>query len=261
MSVYFPEQQVNTINAAPANEPTEPTPEWTGVTFKDGMYRAYITGEISDEEKWYYPLLEALYNATDKDTVHILINSGGGSVDASNAIMSAIAACKAKIQIDVTGTCASAAAQIFFSTVKMPNTTYLVSKLSRILIHPFTGGTWQRFDALQERVEGMMEWQARNLRTIYEGILTEEEIQSILKGKEFYLQPEDAISRIQNYHYELTREDGAVHQHQDEERQEIEELTKEALIFYLAEKKKKAKAKTNVTRKAKEKPAAPAPVK
>lgn len=82
-----------------------------------------------------------------------------------------------------------------------------------------------------------------------------------MKGKEFYLQPEDAISRIQNYHYELTREDGAVHQHQDEERQEIDELTKEALTFYLAEKKKKAKAKTNVTRKAKEKPAAPAPVK
>lgn len=133
--------------------------------------------------------------------------------------------------------------------------------LSRILIHPFTGGAYQRFDALQERVEGMLEWQSRHLRTIYEGILTDEEIQSILKGKEFYLQPEDAISRIQNYHYELTREDRAVHQHQDEERQEIEELTKEALTFYLAEKKAKLKAKTKVTRKAKEKPSAPAPVK
>ena len=170
-------------------ETPTPAPEWTGVTFKDGTYRAYITGEISDEEKWYYPLLEALYNATDKDTVHILINSGGGAVDASNAIMHAIGVSKAKININITGSCASAAAQIFFFATKLEKTDYCVSMLSRILIHPFTGGTWQRFDALKERVDGMLEWQERNLRTIYEDILTEEEIQSILKGKEFYINP------------------------------------------------------------------------
>lgn len=236
-------------------------PEWTGVTFKDRMYRAYITGVISDEEKWYYPLLEALYNATDKDTVHILINSGGGHVDASNAIMHAIGVSKAKINIDITGSCASAAAQIFFFTVKLDNVDYRVSMLSRILIHPFTGGTWQRFDALQERIEGMMEWQERNLRTIYEDILTEEEIQSILKGKEFYLNPEDAVARIRAFREAINEQEGEKHRDKDKRRQDLQDLTMEALTFYLAEKKKKAKPKTNVTRKTKDKPAAPAPVK
>ena len=113
MSLYLSEQQADDT-PTPEKKGKTSTAEWTGVTFKDGTYRAYITGEISDEEKWYYPLLEALYNATDKDTVHILINSGGGHVDASNAIMSAIYSCKAKIRIEVTGGCASAAAQIFF---------------------------------------------------------------------------------------------------------------------------------------------------
>lgn len=217
--------------------------------------------KISDEEKWYYPLLEALYNATDKDTVHILINSGGGHVDASNAIMHAIGVSKAKINIDVTGSCASAAAQIFFFTVKLDNVDYRVSMLSRILIHPFTGGTWQRFDALQERIEGMIEWQERSLRTIYEDILTEEEIQSILKGKEFYLNPEDAVARIRAFREAINEQEEKKHRDKDKRRQDLQDLTMEALEFYLAEKKKKAKPKTNVTRKAKDKPAAPAPVK
>ena len=261
MSLYLSEQQADDT-PTPEKKGKTSTAEWTGVTFKDGTYRAYITGEISDEEKWYYPLLEALYNATDKDTVHILINSGGGHVDASNAIMSAIYSCKAKIRIEVTGGCASAAAQIFFFTVKIPNTEYYISMLSRILIHPFTGGAYQRFDALQERVEGMLEWQARHLRTIYEGILTDEEIQSILKGKEFYLKPEDAISRINSYLCELDKEEAVQHHVEDKHRKDLEDLTAEALAFYLEEKKKKTKPKTNVTRKAKEpKPAAPAPVK
>ena len=228
------------------------TPEWTGVTFKDGTYRAYITGPISEKEKWYYPLLEALYNATDKDTVHILINSGGGSVDASNAIMHAIGTSKAKINIDITGSCASAAAQIFFFAMKLERTDYRVSMLSRILIHPFTGGVCQRFDALKERVDGMLEWQERNFRTIYEDILTEEEIQSILKGKEFYLNPEDAISRIQAFHEALNQQKEKKQQEIDEHRRDLEELTKAAFAVFLAEKKAKAKAKTNVTRKTKE---------
>lgn len=229
-----------------------PAQEWTGVIFKDGTYRAYITGEISEDAKWYYPLLEALYNATDKDTVHILINSGGGVVDASNAIMHAIGVSKAKININITGSCASAAAQIFFFATKLENTDYCVSMLSRILIHPFTGGTWQRFDALKERVDGMLEWQERNLRAIYEDILTEEEIQSILKGKEFYLNPEDAVSRIQAFHEALNQQKEKKQHDKDKHRRDLEELTAEALAFYLAEKKAKAKAKTNVTRKTKE---------
>lgn len=240
-------------------EASAPTPEWTGVTFKDGMYRAYITGEISEEEKWYYPLLEALYNATDKDTMHILINSGGGSVDASNAIMSAISSCRAKIRVEVTGACGSAAAQIFFSTVKMVDTEYSVSSLSRILIHPFTGGVYHRFDALKERLDGMMEWYQRNLRIIYKDILTDEEIQRVIEGSEFYLKPEDAVSRIQKYRESFNQQEEQKHHDKNKHRQDLQDLTMEALAFYLAE--KKAKAKTNVTRKAKEKPSAPAPVK
>lgn len=45
MSVYFPEQQANTINAAPANKRTELTPGWTGVTFKDGTSVLTLLGK------------------------------------------------------------------------------------------------------------------------------------------------------------------------------------------------------------------------
>lgn len=110
----------------------------------------------------------------------------------------------------------------------------------------------QRFDALKEHVDGMLEWQERNFRTIYEDILTEEEIQSILKGKEFYLNPEDAISRIQAFHEALNQQKEKKQQEIDEHRRDLEELTKAAFAVFLAEKKKKANAKTNVTRKTKE---------
>ena len=75
------------------------------------LYRFYIINGIEDAESFAI-LAETLFNATELDTVQIIISSPGGNLEAMNLVVEAIRMTEAKVQAIIVGDCSSAASII-----------------------------------------------------------------------------------------------------------------------------------------------------
>lgn len=152
--------------------------------------RHYLTGPIQDGDK-VSDLIEDLKIATPNDTVHIYLNSPGGSIFTTMQVINSIRDCQGMVITQADGDVSSAASLIFFSASSM-----YVSDFSTFLIHNGDmmlrgkhSDTLMQATAMKNTVEKLF-------RSVYYPFLSTEEIDSVLAGRDIHLESEQVCERI-----------------------------------------------------------------
>ena len=127
----------------------------------------------------YTQAINVLLNATENDTVRILLNTPGGSVVTCIAMINAMERCKAKLITEVLGYAYSSGAYIwaFGKELRMGN-------FSRVMFHSSSHCDGGRTRDIKERAEAYEAGVTHLLkRVVANGILTEDEMKECLDGK------------------------------------------------------------------------------
>lgn len=114
------------------------------------LYDAIVDSEL--EAEWWggvaaSPFIKAL-REIDAETIHLRINSPGGSVFAARAIETALREHKARIVVHIDGLAASAA-----TFIAMAGDEIVIGKGAMFMIHKAWTGTWGNADDLRKRAD------------------------------------------------------------------------------------------------------------
>jgi len=160
----------------------------------------YITGTISRKADWFYPALIASRQAnTKKSKICLEINSPGGEVFAAAQLFESLDLNEGRIAVSVVGMCYSAATLLLCQLVKSSVSQVYISDLSEFLFHPMRAGVSGRTTEIKDHFHNLIQYEERVIRSSYTDILTEEEIQQVLNGKELYIEPKEVGNRLRAY--------------------------------------------------------------
>ena len=158
-------------------------------------YEFYLLGEIQEPE-YYLEWFHTIRHANEDDVIILYINSSGGSATTAIQLLSVLDETDAQILIQVEGMCASAATMIF-----MKSHVFAIAPHSEFLFHNYSGGAIGKGGELKEKISHQSKWAENLLRDTYKYFFTEVEIQQILDGKDFWMDRDEVIERM-NYRIE-----------------------------------------------------------
>ena len=163
---------------------------------KETVFNTYdykLFGEITEVDD-YFDLIDAMNYASPDDEFIIRIHSGGGLLGTADVIINAIQNTQARVHGHIESLCGSAATIIFLNCH-----SYSISPRSEFFVHTASSGTIGKehenyasimFD--RKRVHKM-------IRDAYEGLLTDQEIDNVLKGQDYYFDAEELGERLESY--------------------------------------------------------------
>ena len=163
---------------------------------KETVFNTYdykLFGEITEVDD-YFDLIDALNYASPDDEFIIRIHSGGGLLGTADVIINAIQNTQARVHGHIESLCGSASTIIFLNCH-----TYSISPRAEFFVHTASSGTIGKehenyasimFD--RKRVHKMV-------RDAYEGLLTDQEIDNVLKGQDYYFDAEELGERLEAY--------------------------------------------------------------
>nr|DAS29225.1 MAG TPA: Putative ATP dependent Clp protease [Caudoviricetes sp.] len=164
----------------------------------------YITGTISRKADWFYPALIASRQAhAKKSKIYLEINSPGGEVFAAAQLFESLDLNEGRIVVSVVGMCYSAATLLLCQLVKSSVSQVYISELSEFLFHPMRAGVSGRTPEIKDHFQNLIKYEERIIKSSYTDILTEDEIQQILNGKELYIEPKEVGNRLRAYSNKL----------------------------------------------------------
>lgn len=153
---------------------------------------AYLTDGI-EEPASYNELCHILKTAVRGDTITLHINTPGGMVDSAFMINDAIKASKATVTAHLTGTVASAGTLIALSCDKL-----VVSDHLSFMIHNYSAGMMGKGHEMKARQEFMDSSLNEAFKAFYNGFLSEEEMDSVIDGKDLWMGTSEVIERWNN---------------------------------------------------------------
>ena len=176
--------------------PVFPLDKPSRLQVKETIFNTYdykLFGEITEVDD-YFDLIDALNYASPDDEFIIRIHSGGGLLGTADVIINAIQNTQARVHGHIESLCGSAATIIFLNCH-----SYSISPRSEFFVHTASSGTIGKehenyasimFD--RKRVHKM-------IRDAYEGLLTDEEIDNVLKGQDYYFDADELGERLENF--------------------------------------------------------------
>lgn len=176
--------------------PPFPSDKPSRLQVKETVFSTYdykLFGEITEVDD-YFDLIDALNYASPDDEFIIRIHSGGGLLGTADVIINAIQNTQARVHGHIESLCGSAATIIFLNCH-----SYSISPRSEFFVHTASSGTIGKehenyasimFD--RKRVHKM-------IRDAYEGLLTDQEIDNVLKGQDYYFDAEELGERLENF--------------------------------------------------------------
>lgn len=177
------------------NEENEITPS-AGLGFFQQTNSSTLTRFFLDEEimepNYYRNLLQVLLSAGDNDVVEIWINTRGGDISSTEAIVSAIQNSEAQVVGLINGMAYSAGSVIALSC---PNLVVLDS--ASMMIHESSYGAGGKSSDIRGYVGFLDRKLDRLIDTVYEGYLTTDEIVQVKNGKELWMLPEEIEERLE----------------------------------------------------------------
>lgn len=150
----------------------------------------YISGDI-EEPSEYTEWFNEIRHARDGDVIKIYINSCGGDLFTAIQFMRVLRETKALVIVSVEGACMSAATMIFLAADK-----FEISAHSSFMFHNYSGGAIGKGGEMMDQLAFESKWAEAMLRDVYMDFLTAEEITSILANKDFWMDSDDVIARL-----------------------------------------------------------------
>lgn len=153
-------------------------------------FHYYISGKI-DEAENYVELIDLLYGGRPQDTVYIHLNTPGGYLDSAIQIINAINATKSQVITVADGSVASAGTLILFS-----GDGIIVNPFSYAMIHDGSEGVLGKVSENIKQAEFSSKFIRELFHSIYQPFLSEEEVDSVLDGKDMWINSEDLKNRV-----------------------------------------------------------------
>lgn len=150
----------------------------------------YICGELI-EPQYYTELYYTLRTATDTDLIYIHLNSPGGDFNTGLQIINNIAASEAKVVTVLEARAYSMAAMIFFSGDEL-----YVHDNCQLMLHTYSGIFSGKGNEQQAEVAAVGKWFEKVMRRICTPILTEAELDSIIRGSDFWMDSDEIRRRL-----------------------------------------------------------------
>lgn len=155
-----------------------------------------------------------MQQASETDTIKLLINSPGGRKDSTDSLRTAIRECAAPVIACLTGNVASAATAIALACDDIEVTEQL-----EFMVHNFTAGVGGKAHEIYAQVDFWKKEGWAWATETYGGFLTEDEMKIVLGGEDLYFNAEEVRERWAN-----------VMRLRDEEREEFEKTIYEQAI-------------------------------
>lgn len=156
------------------------------------IYHFYLTDPIEEVDK-YIDMIHVLKTAEQHDTIFIYLNTEGGYLKTAVQIMSAIRQSNATVITCLEGEVCSAGTMIFLAADK-----YLVSPNCTFMIHNYSGGVAGKGNEIAAQANYRGEYANQLMRDVYKDFLTEDEIKSVIEGKDMWLNSDQVIDRLGN---------------------------------------------------------------
>lgn len=152
-----------------------------------------LTFAIEDPDQ-FEDFFAVLRQAGPEDLIYIHINSPGGQLDTTVQIINAMDECAATIITSAEGQVASGAAIVFFS-----GHAFKIADHCEFLIHTASGGNLGKISDNLSAVRFQVDRMNKIYSDVLGGFLTEQELDWIARGEEFYLSSDEVKERIQAY--------------------------------------------------------------
>ena len=154
------------------------------------VHEFYLSGTIGNPEE-YVDWFDLIRNSNENDLIKIYINSEGGNLFTAIQFMRVLSTTEAKVWVSVEGACMSAATMIMLCA-----DSFEISLHSMFMVHNYSGGTVGKGGEMYDNIVFERKWSEDLLRQIYEGFLTEQEIDMVLDNKDIWMDGEDVINRL-----------------------------------------------------------------
>jgi ATP-dependent protease ClpP protease subunit len=151
----------------------------------------YLNSTIGSPEE-YAEWNQILRSSGEQDVVYLHINCYGGQALTAVQLMRAISESRATVVASVEGACMSAATFLFLMADVCE-----ISDHSIFMFHNFSGGTIGKGNEMMAQVHHNDKWARNLMESIYQDFFTQEEIDSILEGKDYWLSPDEVTERLQ----------------------------------------------------------------
>lgn len=163
-------------------------------------YTIHFSQEFSHPSH-YDEVVSLLMTAEDGDVINMMINNFGGRVDALNSILNAMSMTQATVNGFLIGQGCSCASVLFLACHN-----WVVGDNVTLMIHEqsfFVGGKASETKKQHEHYQKQNE---RFIRDTYKHFLTEEEIDQVLQGQDFYFEDFEIKERLEKRNEILQQE-------------------------------------------------------
>ena len=155
------------------------------------VYEFYISGGIESPE-CYIDMFDLIRHARHDDVVKLYINSFGGDLFTGIQFLRVLSETNALVVVSIEGACMSAATLLFLAADQVEITPH-----SSIMIHNYSSGTFGKGNEMHLQIQHERKWSETLFRDVYEDFLTVEEVQSVIDGKDIWLDSDDVMERMQ----------------------------------------------------------------
>tara|TARA_R110002153_G_scaffold26320_1_gene82678 strand:- start:371 stop:1018 length:648 start_codon:yes stop_codon:yes gene_type:complete len=150
----------------------------------------YLNSSIGSPEE-YAEWNQILRSSGEQDVVYLHINCYGGQALTAVQLMRAISESRATVVASVEGACMSAATFLFLMADVCE-----ISDHSIFMFHNFSGGSIGKGNEMMAQVHHNDKWARELMGSIYKDFFTDDEIESILEGKDYWLSPDEVTERL-----------------------------------------------------------------
>jgi ATP-dependent protease ClpP protease subunit len=152
-------------------------------------YDIYLFGQI-DEAEQFIDAIDALEEAGENDFVVIHLSTNGGSVDATDTFLQYMRECPAKVVVRASGGCHSSGSVILLAADEIT-----VSPGFSCLVHNGSFGVWGKTSDVIRQAAFDARYLCSQLQEVYQDFLTQDEIEDLIGGKDFWLDANDFMAR------------------------------------------------------------------
>lgn len=154
------------------------------------LYHFYIITEI-DQPEAYLDLINVLKTAEAHDTIFIYLNTPGGSLSTAVQIIGAIRQCAGTVVTCLEGEVCSAGTMIFLSGHR-----HIISPHSTFMIHNYSHWFGGKGNEVVSYIKYQEQYFRKLARDVYSGFLTDEEIDAVFDGKDFWMDSDEVLRRL-----------------------------------------------------------------
>lgn len=163
--------------------------DYVPIINKGNHYDVYLTNTIGYPE-YYTELIDLLSNVEPYHTVTLHINNGGGVIDSAFMVIDAIINCESEITAKIYGTVASASTIIALACDEI-----ITSRFLSFMIHNYSTGMQGKGHELKAYQNFTDRELNRAFKEIYEGFLSEKEMDEVIEGRDIWLNEDEVQER------------------------------------------------------------------